>query len=114
MNDTQLREWLELCEKATPGPWFTILTIDSIVSFNKEPFIKICVLDELDYLPDNFDFISISRTGWPKTIRELIRARELFEKIKKQFNIMKAIEYQDLAEEIEQYLSGTPLKGGNE
>ena len=69
----EIDEALAMSERATPGPWETDTQAKRPAVFSENgDFIGV------DMSPSNSLFVSTSRTGWPKSLRSLKTAIEVF------------------------------------
>lgn len=88
---------LEICEKATPGPWMHLFG-DTIIYTKLEdgcrglPVARI----ELGWRPDkrqgNFAFIAAAREGWPHAIKRAINAEAELARLHAQDGYVESLE----------------------
>lgn len=92
-----LKSDLEICNKATPGPWYT----------QNEPinsaFFDVIAAAGIGIAPTgsqkNAEFIAAARTGWPETIERAIEAEELLASHAPEGHNVTNQQYQKLREE---------------
>lgn len=88
MNKRDLKADLELCNKATPGPWYIKKTGANFKGFSSEVIIadtsryttgnKVYAEPKGGQFPANdADFIAQAREGWPHAIERAIKAESL-------------------------------------
>jgi hypothetical protein len=84
MNKRDLKADLELCNKATPGPWRAGGSF--VITFHDEWICEVVGEYSTD-CEDNMRFVAQAREGWPHAIERAIKAealaRELMEALKK-------------------------------
>jgi hypothetical protein len=93
-----LKEMLEICEKATPGPWNQgqVNNWDVVYDKNKNPVTEICKhYTQFGYqghiaesVFNNANFIASSREGWPYAIIRVMEAEELLNEYYKRKHLL--------------------------
>lgn len=83
-----LQKDLELCEKATPGPWKVVSGKSfGVQSENKN--IASC------FRAENEQFIAAARTGWPEAIQRAIAAEARVKELEDELSDCKAMNSAD-------------------
>jgi Holliday junction resolvase RusA-like endonuclease len=91
---------LELCKRATPGPWEVDDTNRELVAQLKDGVYEyICDCDAINYaitnlsvdeVATNAQFIAAARTGWPEAIERAIAAEARVAELERQLTIERA------------------------
>ncbi len=84
MTDDEIKQELEICEKATPEPWtWDMSDVDFVWSLHRDynhlPNDTILTCADADFVSDakpNRAFIAHARTNYPLALRELLRLRD--------------------------------------
>ena len=74
MNKRDLKTDLELCNKATPGPWRAGESF--VITFHDEWICEVVGEYSMD-CEDNMRFVAQAREGWPHAIERAMRAETL-------------------------------------
>ena len=90
MNKRDLKADLELCNKATPGPWRAGESF--VITFHDEWICEVVGEYSMD-CEDNMRFVAQAREGWPHAIERALEAedlcRELVEALEVAFELLE-------------------------
>jgi hypothetical protein len=73
MTEAEIKEALEICERATPGPW----TTDADEGWGTAGVTGLALYGDCEIEPADARFIAHARTNYPKALKALQRIRAL-------------------------------------